>query len=313
MASNSSLRVPDFIGLGPPRTGTTWLHRMLQGHVDLPYGPKETQFFTTFYSKGIDWYAHHFRYATGERKIVEICPYFTATKAPARIRRHLPDCKFLVTFRDPVDHAYSTYKMLLRGAFVRGTFEEALNSRPVIDDGNRYAKLLTTWFEHFDRERFLIMRYEELRDDPQRYLDRVCDFIGTARIPISDKANAGTRFNTIERAPKSRKLAQNARHLRYWLKRRHAYPVMRALGSIGVWEFCNGRGEIFRPLSLEQRAMLAERYLPEVEALETLLKIDCSDWKKAGSTSHQNADGERQASGTSSEGADHGHPHERVG
>ena len=60
----------------PAGTGTTWLHRVLEGRVDLPYGVKETQFFTNYYDKGIEWYARHFRYATGERKIVEICPYF---------------------------------------------------------------------------------------------------------------------------------------------------------------------------------------------------------------------------------------------
>ncbi|MGH7925269.1 MAG: sulfotransferase family protein [Candidatus Binatus sp.] len=282
MASDHPIRLPDFIGLGPPRTGTTWLHRMLVGHVDLPYGVKETQFFTTFYSKGVEWYARHFRYATGERKIAEICPYFNAMKAPVRIRRHLPDCKFLVTFRNPVDHAYSSYKMLRRGAFVRGTFDEVLNTRPNIDDSNRYARQLAAWFEHFDRERFLIMRYEELRDDPQDYLDRVCDFIGTARIPISAQAREQRQVNVIERAPKNRKLAQNARHLRYWLKRRHAYGVIRTLGRTGIWEFCNGRGEIFAPLSHEQRARLTERYLPEVEALEEMLKTDFSEWKNPG-------------------------------
>ncbi len=285
MASSRPFSLPDFIGLGPPRTGTTWLHRMLRDQVDLPHGVKETQFFTTFYSKGIDWYAHHFRYATGERKIGEICPYFVAPKAPARIRRHLPDCKFLVTLRNPADHAYSTYKMVLRGAFVRGTFEQVLNTRPHIDDSNRYARHLKAWFEHFGTERFLIMRYEDLRNDPQSYLDRICDFIETPRIPISDHARGQKQVNFIERAPKSRKLAQNARHLRYWLKRRHAYPVIRALGRTGIWEFCNGRGEIFAPLSPEQRAMLAERYLPEVDALEDLLKIDLSEWKAPGAAS----------------------------
>ncbi|MGB8682965.1 MAG: sulfotransferase [Candidatus Binatus sp.] len=281
MASGSITRLPDFIGLGPPRTGTTWLHGLLKGHVDLPYGVKETQFFTTFYSKGIEWYQHHFRYATGERKVAEICPYFNTMKAPARIHRHLPDCKFLVTFRNPVEHAYSTYKMLVRGAFVRGTFDEVLNQRPNIDDGNRYAKQLRAWFDHFDRERFLIMRYEELRDDPQDYLDRVCDFIGTARISIPDDGTGQRRANSIERAPKSRKLAQNARHLRYRLKRRHAYGLIRAMGRTGIWDFCNGRGEIFPALSPEKKAMLAERYLPEVEALEELLKLDFSDWKRS--------------------------------
>ena len=281
------MRLPDFIALGPPRTGTTWLHRMLEGHVDLPRGAKETQFFTTFYSKGIDWYAHHFRNATGDRTIAEICPYFTAAKAPARICLDLPECKFLVTLRDPVDHAYSTYKMLLRGAFVRGSFDEVLNTRPHLDDANRYAKLLTVWFDHFSPERFLITRYEKLRDDPQGYLDQVCDFIGTPRICIANHPNRQTRFNLIQCAPKSRKLAQNARHLRYWLKRRHAYFAIRALGCAGVWEFCSTRGELFRPLSPEQRAMLTERYLPEVEALEQLLQIDFSEWKKPNAATQQ--------------------------
>ncbi len=253
---------------------------MLEGHVDLPLGVKETQFFTNFYSMGIEWYAHHFRNATGERTIAEICPYFTSLKAPARIRRHLPDCRFLVTLRNPADHAYSTYKMLLRGAFVRGTFDDVLNTRPHLDDANRYAKIFTAWFEHFDRDRFLVMRFEELGDDPQGYLNRVCDFIGTPRISVLHDTRARTKYNTIDRAPRSRKLAQNARHLGYWLRRRHAYGVTRALGRMGVWEFCSGGGQIFPPLTPEQRAKLTERYLPEVESLERLLTLDLSDWKK---------------------------------
>jgi hypothetical protein len=84
------------------RTGTTWLHRMLEGHVHLPQGGKKTQFFTTFYSKGIDWYAHHFRYVNGKRRVAEICPQFTGTGAPKRIRRRLPDCRLLVTFRNEI-------------------------------------------------------------------------------------------------------------------------------------------------------------------------------------------------------------------
>lgn len=273
------MSLPDFIALGPPRTGTTWLHRVLDGHVDLPF-VKETQFFTTFYSMGIDWYAHHFRHATGERKIAEICPYFTSLKAPARIRRHLPDCKFLVTLRNPVDHAYSTYKMLVRDAFVRGTFDEVLNTRPLLDDANSYAKTFRAWFEHFGRDRFIVMRYEQLCDDPQGYLDHVCDFIGTPRILGLHRALARRRFNTVERAPRSRKLAQNARHLGYRLKRHHAYWAIRALGRIGLWEFCNSGGEVIKPLTREQRVRLSERYLPEIEALERLLELDLSDWKE---------------------------------
>ena len=47
-----------------------------------------------------------------------------------------------------------------------------------------------------------------------------------------------------------------------------------------MWEFCGGRGEPYPRLTIEQEERLRERYLPEVEALEELLGIDLSAWKK---------------------------------
>src|SRR5258708_20436805 len=113
MSANVKHRLPEIIGAGPGRTGTTWLHRVLEGRVDLPYGVKETQYFNTFYDKGINWYAHHFRYATGQRKIAEICPYFFHPLAPARIKTHIPNSRIITTLRDPVDHSFSAYNLFL--------------------------------------------------------------------------------------------------------------------------------------------------------------------------------------------------------
>src|SRR5579872_2619142 len=81
MSQKEKYRLPEFLGVGPPRTGTTWLHNVLEGHVDLPYGIKETGFFSVYYDKGIDWYARHFRYATGERPVGEISCYFFEAEA----------------------------------------------------------------------------------------------------------------------------------------------------------------------------------------------------------------------------------------
>ena len=66
------MRLPDVIGIGPPRTGSTWLYNALRDSVDMPAGVKDTHFFEHFDHKGIEWYAHHFRHAAGDRKIVEI-------------------------------------------------------------------------------------------------------------------------------------------------------------------------------------------------------------------------------------------------
>ena len=52
-------RFPDFVHVGPPRTGTTWLHEVLKAHVNLPE-PKETRFFDEFYRLGPTWYFEKF-------------------------------------------------------------------------------------------------------------------------------------------------------------------------------------------------------------------------------------------------------------
>jgi hypothetical protein len=58
---------------------------VLKGHVNLPAGIKETDFFTTNYSKGIEWYAHHFRNPDGPWPFGEINPYFGFREAAERI------------------------------------------------------------------------------------------------------------------------------------------------------------------------------------------------------------------------------------
>jgi hypothetical protein len=280
MSASIKRRLPAIIGAGPGRTGTTWLHRVLEDRVDLPYGVKETQFFNTFYDKGIDWYAHHFRYATGERKIAEICPYFFHPLAPARIKTHIPDCRIVTTLRDPVEHTFSAYKLVLHFAWAQGSFDEVLKSRPNLGSGNRYASHLQTWFELFGRENVLVTMYDELRAQPQSYLDRVTDFMGVDRIALSARPEIGDDVHSFARAPRSLKLARFARHMMYRLQAHQAYGVSNLLERAGVWDFCYGRGEPFGRLTPEQEQRLRERYLPEVEALEELLRIDLSAWKK---------------------------------
>ncbi len=274
------MRLPDVIGVGPPRTGTTWLHRVLEGHVDLPYGVKETQFFTTFYDKGIEWYARHFRYATGERPIVEICPYLLNPLAPDRIKMHMPGCRVITTLRNPVDLTFSVYKMNAHYAWTRGSFDEVLKSRPDLGGWSRYTTRFKKWFETFGRENVLVTMYDELRADPQKYLDRVTGFIGVERIALSEKPQIGDDINSFRLAPRNRKLARRATRVMYWLKGRQAYGTINFLDRNGVWEFCQGRGQPFARLTPEQEDHLRARYLPEVEALEELLAIDLSAWKK---------------------------------
>ena len=276
------MRLPDVIGIGPPRTGSTWLYNVLRDSVDMPAGVKDTHFFEHLEHPGIEWYASHFRHATGDRKIVEICPgIFFKAHGRDRIKTYIPNCKIVATMRNPIDRTYSVYKLLRHTGWIRsGTFDEILNAWPNLAAGNRYAAHLKTWFESFGRENVLVTIYDELRSEPQNYVNRVCDFIGIERVVLTPRSDLGGEVNSFARAPKNRHLARRATTVINWLNRHQRYGAVRALRRAGVWDFCQGRGELYPRLSAEQEERLRERYLPEVEALEELLGIDLTAWKK---------------------------------
>jgi hypothetical protein len=143
---------------------------------------------------------------------------------------------------------------------------------------NQYASNLKGWQQSFGRDNVLICLYDDLEHDSQSYLDAVCDFIGIPRFPLVLSA-ALVRLNSFPTAPRNRRLAQNARHMRDWLRNRRAYWLDRLLEQAGVWSFCFNGGEPFPPLDPELEKRLKQRFLPEVEALEQLIGRDLSAWK----------------------------------
>lgn len=271
--------LPDFIAVGVGRSGTTWLHRVLQGRVGLPFGIKETDFFLRNYSKGLEWYKSFFENCPPGPPIGEICPtYFSSPDARARIALHIPRCKIICTFREPVERAYSHYKLMRHNAWTKLSFEEAVDRYREIDEMNRYGFHLRAWRETFGAENVLTCLYDDLESDPQGYLDQVCDFIGIARFRL-DSAEANARVNTFPSAPRNRKLAQNARHARDWLRARRAYRTVKLLDRVGVWRFCFEGGEEFPSIDPELEERLRAKFMPEVEELEELIQRDLSAWK----------------------------------
>jgi hypothetical protein len=90
---------------------------------------------------------------------------------------------------------------------------------------------------------------------------------------------ATERVNTVTHAPRSRRVAQNARNARDWMRLHRWHRAIDLLDKAGVWRYCFGRGEEFAPIDPAAEARLREHYRPEVEALEELLGCDLSVWK----------------------------------
>jgi hypothetical protein len=277
----TKLRLPNFIGIGPERTGTTWLHRVLIGHAGMPQRVKELHFFDRHYSKGHAWYAGHFSQYPPQFRVGEITPsYFASSAARLRIANDLPECKVICTLRDPVARLYSLYKLMCHlGKIDQPSFELALQKdRPLAGD-HRYADRLGLWMEACGRENVLVCFYDDLAANPQAYLDQVADFIQFPRISIADSGVGKNRIHAIAGAPRRPRLARMMWRLHRSMDRERAYSFRRAMKSLGVWQFCFADGAPFPPLDPELDARLRLGFLSDIEALEEMLGNDLSSWR----------------------------------
>jgi len=277
--TDAAYGLPTFIGVGPPRTGTTWLDAILRGHVNLPMGLKETLFFDQRYELGLAWYQTHFRNLRPGVPTGEFGPsYFASAAARERIARAIPHCKIICTLREPVARLYSNYKMWRRLALVKDSFAQVAERHENLLAYWRYASNIAAWRQTFGRDNTLVLIHEEALLDRQRYVDGLCAFIGAEPLDLAKVAKVDENVVTVERAPKSRRMARRARQLRGFLAA-HRYWRTRKL-MLPVFEFCMGRGEKFPPLDEELERHLRSRFEPEIVALEDLLGRDLSIWRK---------------------------------
>jgi Sulfotransferase domain len=270
------LRLPDFIGIGPIRTGTTWLDQVFRGHLGLPDGIKETQFFGWRYALGPDWYASHFR-RRGQTIMGEFGPtYFFDATARMHIATDLPRCKIICTLREPVDRIYSHYKLWRKLAIIKEPFAEAIEKRPELFDRMHYAVALREWLRLFGRERIMVLIYEDSRRDRQGYVDQICDFLDAPRLDLHAVAGERRMVAHFERAPCYHKLARRARELKDFMEVRRWSRVRHLLEPALEW--CMDGGDPFPPLDPELERRLRARCSPDVAEVEDLLGRDLTLW-----------------------------------
>lgn len=106
-AALDKVLLPSFLVVGPPRTGSSWLHEVLRLHTLLPSPSKETRFFDTHFQRGVKWYLAHYESAVGEPRMGEVAPtYFASASARERIALTIPRAKIVCVFRNPVDRIF---------------------------------------------------------------------------------------------------------------------------------------------------------------------------------------------------------------
>jgi hypothetical protein len=137
--------------------------------------------------------------------------YFFYKEVPARVKDLMPDCKFIVVLRNPIDRAMSHYEMnVRRGNESINSFEDAIKLSNLPSVGRRqpdafkyysylerglYSDQLKNWLSYFPISQFLFLKSENLLSDPTAELDKVFDFlkIGKHYPPSFEKKNAGAK------------------------------------------------------------------------------------------------------------------------
>lgn len=278
-------RLPSFFVIGPPRTGSSWLHGILIEHAWLSHPTKETRFFDKHFHRGLGWYGSHYRGAAGDRRIGEIAPtYFASSEARERIARLIPQAKVVCTFRNPVDRVLSLYRLKRAYGLIPWTFEEAMQRDPELMESSRYAFHLEAWKSALGQTQVLPTIYEDLERDPQTYLDTVTDFVGVPRVRLRLSQVSRVLTSDLLTQPRNYYVTRAAAQLAEWSRIMRLDAAVARAKKWGMLSFFVGGGPAFSPLSSSQRLRLYKLFLPEVERLEATLNRDLSAWKRIRST-----------------------------
>lgn len=207
--------LPNFLIIGAAKSGTTSLANYLNQHpqVFIPPNNKEPNFFIleglklpfysgpvdseTLYEKifkysvtDLDSYRALFDYVSQETAYGEASvPYLYFPQAAKRIKKYIPNVRMIVILRNPVDRLYSHYLMVRENYLL-----ESLSLLDAIEqEGNRirnnwgwdwhyvrmgmYYGQIKYYFNHFSKEQFKIVLYDDYCTNPTVILKDIYRFI----------------------------------------------------------------------------------------------------------------------------------------
>lgn len=290
LPADQRVMLPTFLGIGVNKAGTTWLHNLLASHprIWMPRRRKEINFFTKYYEKGVDWYERFFpdsAEASRYQAIGEYTPaYLYDDRCPARIAKIPTIRQFLLCLRNPVERAYSAYGHRVRNRNYRGSFETFLDEDPHQIDRGRYATHLKPYLQQFDREQFLILRFEKLFSDVTATRQTIAAFLNVD--PEQFPADAGAEARNVTFVPRFRRAFAVAQSVIRTMKKWEMGRVLDLLQRSGLGPFLKrlfgrrDKEEVLLDMAPETRKRLARHYAPEIEELESLTGMDFSIWKR---------------------------------
>jgi hypothetical protein len=198
------MKMPNFLIIGAPRSGTTTLHEELKRHPQIfmssikeplffavegegePFrGPKDNQGI-----RDLKTYCSLFSGVQDEKAIGEASPlYLYSQKAPYRIKHHIPNVKLIAILRNPIDRAYSHFlHHRLLGYENLGDFREAINAEEERERNGwspfwfyrkmgLYSEQIARYLSLFRSDQIRVFLFEDLQQNPKSLFKDIAQFL----------------------------------------------------------------------------------------------------------------------------------------
>jgi hypothetical protein len=272
--------LPSFFIVGPPRTGSSWLYEIFSSRVALPAPSKETRFFDVHFDRGLKWYLAHYKNSGAERRVGEVAPtYFASPRARERLSQTVPDARIVCVFRNPTERIISLYRLKRAYGLIPWGFEEAMQRDPELLETSRYASNLKLWQRSFGAANVLACLYDDLRENPQGFVNGLADFVGVPRFSLRPLQTGSVHDSERMTQPRSYSRTRMALLVADWFKSRRLDRVVSEFKQSSFCKFVLGGGCPFPPVPSATVELLYEKFRPEVDELEEILQRDLSSWK----------------------------------
>lgn len=194
-----------FLGIGAQKAGTTWLYERLRNHPRLcfPAG-KEVHFWDNHLRRGVEWYRRLFAVDDGKLH-GEITPRYAILSADKIRACHaaFPHLKIIYTLRNPIDRAWSAAKMELLnqgrsvGQASPAFLLEMLMRHDSLARGD-YETSIRNWLRVYPKASLLVLRFEDLVENPNTYLARCLAHLGVDDEPATESSGL---FEPVNQGP----------------------------------------------------------------------------------------------------------------
>lgn len=197
-AAAADLVRPDFIIIGAPKCGTSWLQGGLGHHPHVITVPEEIEYFSLHLDYPFEWYAEHFARRLDEMKDAKRAPYVIGEKSarycamPLENIRHLyerlPNARLILMTRDPVSRHWSHAKKFFAKrklinpdqAVLSMRRRKLLNFFETMRPLGEFSKIIANWTTVYPKEQLLVLSQEKALTSPQAILDAVREHLGLA-------------------------------------------------------------------------------------------------------------------------------------